>query len=83
MYLILRIIRGFIGLSAGSQFFGVIRGIDTLSSSNDEAIILFIIKLILLVIFVSLFIGTGKLINYLYNKKYSTNHPALKTLWSL
>jgi len=82
MYLILRIIRGFIGLSAGFQFFGVIRDIDTLSSGSEE-ITLFIIKFILLIIFAALFLGMGKLINYLYNKKHSINHPALKTPWSL
>jgi len=83
MYLILRIIRGFIGLSAGFQFAGVIRSIDTLSTGGSEAITLFIIKFILLVILAGLFLGMEKLINYLYNKKHSTNHPSLKTPWSL
>jgi hypothetical protein len=86
MYLSLRIIRAIAGLIAGLYFARVpssIKALFSLGSYNAEQQFYIGMNLIVFVLTVGAFVGLRTLINYLHNKQFSTNHPALNNHLSL
>jgi len=83
---LLRVIRGIVGVVAGFQVFGIFPAFSWIGSAGEitpEMWGILLAKLVALIVFVGLFIGLRVLINYIGGKYLSKPSPILKTEWQL
>lgn len=91
MYMILRVIRGILGLSFGTQIADLVNGLLQLirllqlntSESGGHIFAIMIVKIIFAVILGYLFFGLRTFINWLHTKNLGVPHPSLEKKWSL
>jgi len=86
MYIILRTIRGLIGIVAAIQFVGTSRSLGDYIfgiGEHNETLLFILVKLIILLVLAGAFVGMKSMINKLYLRKHNTEHPAFISPWSL
>lgn len=86
MYLVLRIVRGIFGAIAGWQVIGMLPvtgWLQNLGAVTSSMWAVLALKLVLLLLFCSLFFGMRLLINRLHIRLQGSPHPALVKTWSL
>lgn len=86
MFVLLRIVRGFFGMVAALQIFGLIPVLGWISSPDDitgNMMAILTIKFIVLMVAGAVFFGMRLLINSIYKKKHGSPHPSLASKWAL
>jgi hypothetical protein len=82
---LVRIFRGFCGVVAILQVFGllpVLSWLQNIGAVTAEMWIFLAIKLVALAAFAALFFGLRPLVHWLHMRKYGSPHPSLESIWS-
>jgi hypothetical protein len=86
VYLLLRVIRAVFGFMAAWQILGllpVVGWLQNIESASGGMWAIALVKIVMLLVFGTIFYGLRALINKLHFKKHGTQHPALVGRWSL